>query len=112
MVNVLLPPSWTTQSDPRLVERLVRALHDDPATGGALEAAGPDRRLYLRLADLAGQAPPPRTPILNEDIGVLSVPVPAGDASAVEAAIRAVAPPGTRVEAAADFRIAGDEAGT
>jgi hypothetical protein len=112
MVNVLLPPSWTTRSDPRLVERLVRALYDDPATGGELEPAGPDRRLYLLLSDLAGWAPPRRTPVLNADIGVLSVPVSGGSAAAVESAIRGVAPPGTRVEVAADFGIAGDEAGT
>lgn len=110
MVNVLLPVSWTTQPDARVVERLVRALREHPVTRSALLTTGPDEPLYLDLTDLAGRPPPRGIPVLNEDIGVLSVPVPAGDAAVVEVAIREVAPRGTRVEPAAEFGIAGGDA--
>jgi hypothetical protein len=99
-INVLLPQSWTMRSDPDVVERVVRALHDHPGTRQALHPVSPGQPAYVRLSDLGGRPPPPGVPFLNEAVGVLSVPTPRGGASEVEAALRGVAPPGTRVEAA------------
>ncbi len=103
-VNILLPPSWLERTHLDLVDRIVRALYEHPQTRAAIEAAGGGTATgeprYVSLSELQRGAPPPGVPFLNAAIGVITVPSPRGGVQAVEAAIKEVAPPGTKVEQA------------
>jgi len=83
-----------------LVDRIVEALYADPRTRAAIEAAsgGPaaDRRRYSKFSELGGEPPSPGI-FVNDLIGIITVPLPEGGVSAVEAAIADVAE-GARVE--------------
>ncbi len=101
-INILLP--WLEQPDLPAVERIVRALFQDEATRAAIaaeaDAAAVARGTFVSLSQLLGGPPPRGLPFLNEALGVLTVPAPPGGVAAVQAAIGAVMPPGTRLEEA------------
>ena len=92
-VSILLPLRDEGGVDLETVERIVGALYEDPRTREVL-AARPDpaERAYATLSDLKGLPPAEDVPFLIREIGVLTVPSPAGGARAVEELLRDVAP--------------------
>ena len=91
-VSILLPPG-DEQRNTTLVAEILERLRADPATRAGMEnnmttaPAG-----YVTLAEVGDGPPPAGVPFYNDAIGVLSVPVPPGDAlGAVRSALEHLA---------------------
>lgn len=103
-VSILLPLGEAGEVDVGVVEQVVRALYEDEGMRQVLaERPDPPAPAYTTLSELRGLPPPEDVPFLTPEIGLLSVPAPAGGARAVEELVRRVAP-GARVKAVGAYR--------
>lgn len=107
-VSILLPVRDDGGVDTETVKRIVDALYADPGAREVL-AARPDPagRAYATLSDLKGLPPAEDVPFLIQEIGVLTVPSPAGGARAVGELLREVAPE-AQVREVGEYRLPED----
>jgi hypothetical protein len=103
-VSILLPLGEAGAVDVGLVEEVVRALYEDEGMREVLaERPDPAAPAYTTLSELRGLPPPEDVPFLTPELGLLSVPTPAGGVKSLEALVRRVAP-GASVKAVGTYR--------
>lgn len=107
-VSILLPIQSPGEVDVEMVERIIRTLYEDERMREVLSAQpDPPALPYMTLSELGGLPASEGMPLLISEIGVLTVPSPAGGAETVEELIRQIAPD-ARVEAAGTYRAQND----